>query len=80
MSMSNKENLTPNEVKNRLDKLANVINDVYEELNGLKAYFEKDYDKEEIRNITTDLSWATENLTTLGLHQIGESLDDKFGR
>jgi len=27
----------------------------------------------------TDLTWATENCTVIGLHQIGEALNDTMG-
>lgn len=36
-------------------------------------------DRIAIRRIITDLSWAIENCTVVGKHQIGEALDDTMG-
>ncbi len=74
------QKLTPKEVKSKLDNLAHIISEVNAELIELKTYFLEAYDVEEIQCISTDLSWAAENMTVLGLHQIGKALNDQFGK
>ena len=36
-------------------------------------------DQRAAQSIVTDLHWATENCTVMGLHQVGEALDDNMG-
>lgn len=36
-------------------------------------------DQKALSEIVSNLTWAAENSTVIGLHQIGEALDDNMG-
>ena len=70
--------MKPEEIKARLDRLARVLLDASRELEGLSQYFHMDCDRREASSIITDLRWATENCTVIGLHQIVKAMEDKM--
>jgi len=67
------------EVKKRFDELAKQLWNIKKECCKLNEYFELEMDCKAMREIQTDLTWACENLSVLGLHQIDEALDDNMG-
>lgn len=71
--------MTKHELETALDKLSKDLFFVSRELDILKAKLELNMDKKAMSEIITDIHWAEENLTVLGLHQIGEALDDNCG-
>lgn len=49
---------------------------LYQKLGQLYHYLEPGRDRVACQRIMTDLIWAAENCTVIGLHQIGKALDD----
>jgi len=70
------ENWCASKVKSRFDIVAATLTLASEELQRLTHHLSKDTDKHAAKSVLTDLAWAIENCTVLGLHQIGEALDD----
>ena len=68
--------MTPEEMKSRFDALASTLWAAVRELELLSAHLTTRIDQNAARSIISDLAWATENCTVLGLHQVGEALDD----
>jgi hypothetical protein len=66
----------PEELKLRFDAVAATLRLAREELDRLSAHLTTRSDQNAAKSIITDLVWAVENCTVLGLHQIGEALDD----
>ncbi|CAN5902744.1 hypothetical protein BH24DEI2_BH24DEI2_29020 [soil metagenome] len=52
---------------------------LYRKLSQLYDFLESDVDRTACQSILTDLMWAAENCTVIGLHQIGKKLDDNMG-
>ena len=71
--------MSPADVKSRFDTLASSVWAARQELESLFVYLTTNTDRKALRSIITDLTWATENCTVLGLHQVGESLQDNMG-
>lgn len=71
-----KKRLQPFEVKKNLDSMAQRVLEIYNELCELSSYFELPCDIEEVNRLYTELFWTVENLSVLGLHQVGLALDD----
>jgi hypothetical protein len=71
--------MTPKQLKTRLDDLATRLWAIAEELEHLKPELALDVDRRAANGIVTDLHWATENCTVMGLHQIGRAMDDNMG-
>lgn len=71
--------MTPEEVKQRFDGLAADLWKSRQELEDLATLLQEDFDISAAKSILTDLSWAVENCSVIGLHQIGEAMDDKMG-
>jgi hypothetical protein len=71
--------MTPEQIKAKLDFLASSILATKAELNLLIPHIASESDKRIAESILTDLLWAAENFTVIGLHQIGEALDDNMG-
>ncbi len=67
------------ELKKECDELAKVLWDVTSRLEKISNDISSPCDTKAIDNILTDLQWATENCTVIGLHQIGEAIDDDMG-
>jgi hypothetical protein len=69
--------MTAEQRKEKLDSLADRLFGLSKELEMLIPEFSGEVDQKAGRSIVTDLHWAVENCTVIGLHQIGEALDDK---
>jgi hypothetical protein len=67
-------------MKDELDKISDTLSDIIHRLYVviLPKLTRKD-DIQAVKNIITDLTWAEENCTVIGLHQIGQALDDTMG-
>ncbi|MEP7285637.1 MAG: hypothetical protein ABI947_07715 [Chloroflexota bacterium] len=71
--------MTPDERKIKLDSVASVLFAAMKDLDDLIPHLPLVMDQQAARAIVDDLVWATENCTVMGLHQIGEALDDNMG-
>jgi hypothetical protein len=71
--------MNPKERKIRLDLIADRLMEITRELDMLNKHLEMDGDQKTVQSIITDLHWAAEHCTTIGLHQIGKALKDKCG-
>jgi hypothetical protein len=71
--------MTPQELKARFDELAKRLFAISEEVEQLFPQLALKVDRKAAAAIVTDLHWATENCTVIGLHQIGEALSDTMG-
>ncbi|AWM60500.1 hypothetical protein C6Y58_13745 [Stutzerimonas stutzeri] len=49
------------------------------ELESLAPELSLEMDKKALAEIISNLRWAAENSTVIGLHQIGEALEDNLG-
>ena len=76
-------------MKQRLDRIALQLTEICQELDDIYSKMDSnsylvtsgtlEVDKQALQSILTDLHWAIENCTVIGLHQIGEALNDKMG-
>jgi len=64
--------------KRKCDDLALRVIEINRELHDLAQELEG-LDRRAAAYIMTDLTWAAENLTVIGLHQINEALTDTMG-
>lgn len=64
----------------KLNLAAKLIHEAKLILQEVQPNLERPDDVAECRRIITELSWANENCTVMGRHQIGEALDDTMGR
>jgi hypothetical protein len=71
--------MTRTERKKILDSIAARLLGISQEIETLIPELSYDIDQKVAKSIVTDLHWATENCTVIGLHQIGETLDDQMG-
>ncbi len=71
--------MTAENRKEKLDSVAHQLFGISQELESLIPELTLEVDKKTARSIIADLYWAVENCTTIGLHQIGEALDDMMG-
>lgn len=71
--------MNANETKKCFDEAARRLWAVRENLEDLSSSLTRSDDKKALKDIMTDLSWASENCTVIGLHQIGQALDDHIG-
>ncbi|HXG65230.1 MAG TPA: hypothetical protein VNO70_08985 [Blastocatellia bacterium] len=71
--------MTPEQIKAKLDFLASSVLATKAELDLLIPYIASESDKKIAESILIDLFWAAENLTVIGLRQIGKALDDNMG-
>jgi hypothetical protein len=71
--------MTPERRKEKLDLVAHKLLEISQELNSVLSELPLSNDQVVVRSIITDLIWATEHCTTIGLHQINLALDDKCG-
>ncbi len=67
------------ETKAKLDRVSDNLFQLSIELESIKSDLKYNMDKKAISDICRDLRWATENCTVVGLHQVGEALDDNMG-
>lgn len=66
-------------VKNKFDEASSLIWQAKCLISEAAEFLTDDNDKFHARRIQTDLVWAVENCTVIGLHQIGEALEDTMG-
>ena len=66
-------------LKNKMDALSSDLWKIAETLDSIQSDLKYNMDKKAILAIITDLHWASENCTVIGLHQIEEALDDNMG-
>jgi hypothetical protein len=71
--------MTAEERKEKLDALSSRLFVISQEIESLIPELSPDADQKAARSIVTDLHWAVENCTVIGLHQIGKALDDTMG-
>jgi hypothetical protein len=71
--------MTPDELKNKFDSLADTFMVLSKQLEDLESNLSLNMDKKALSEIISELHWAAENSTVIGLHQIGEALDDNMG-
>ena len=71
--------MTPKIRKEKLDLIAHKLLEISGELSSVLSELPLTNDQVVVRSIITDLIWATEHCTTIGLHQIGLKHDDKCG-
>ncbi len=71
--------MTDEERKAALDNLAPRFWAMRAEIERLLPELRMEVDRKEAKSIMTDLVWATENCTVMGLHQVGKSLNDCMG-
>lgn len=67
------------QVKKSFDRIAENLHDMSKELLQLEKYTKYQMDSKAISDIITDLTWATENCSVIGSHQIGKALEDNMG-
>jgi hypothetical protein len=71
--------MSPEKRKEKLDVLSSRLFVISQEIEGLIPEVSLEADQKAARSIVTDLYWAVENCTVIGLHQMGEALDDTMG-
>ena len=67
------------EIKKSFDKISETLFSISNDLQQLEKYTKYQMDSKAISDIVTDINWATENCTVIGLHQINQALDDNMG-
>ena len=71
--------LSRTDVLHRWHILSNQLADARKEVENLFPHLTSEVDKAAAKSIMTDLMWAMENTHIIGLHQIGEALEDNMG-
>lgn len=71
--------MTAEKRKELLDSTAHELFEISKKIESLIPELVLDIVQNAARRIITDLLRAVENCTVIGLHQIGEALDDKMG-
>ena len=71
--------MTREELRSRFEDLSRRLFAASRELEELMPNLTLHADQRAARSILTDLHWATENCTVIGLHQVGEALNDNMG-
>jgi len=71
--------MTAEERKQKFDSMAERLLEISRELASLYPELPLVIDQKAASIMVTDLHWAVEHCTTIGLHQIGQALDDQFG-
>ena len=62
-----------------LEKISSKLMTLSKELESLASELSLEMDKKALAEIISNLRWAAENSTVIGLHQIGEALEDNLG-
>lgn len=65
--------------KIQMEQAARLIHEARLILDKVEPELTDENDIRVLRRTRTDLNWATENCTVIGLHSIGQALDDKMG-
>jgi hypothetical protein len=71
--------MTPEQLRDRFHDLANRLEAIRVELEPYLSEVRHDVDRKAERGILTDLAWAVENCWVVGLHQVGEAMNDAMG-
>ena len=71
--------MAPEEKKRILDSFASRLFGISQELEIIIPELAYEVDQKAAKALVAELHWATENCTVIGLHQIGEALDDQMG-
>jgi hypothetical protein len=71
--------MLPNELKDRLDEISTRLWAARSELEQIYPALTRSDDRQALREILTNLTWACENCSVIGSHQIGKALDDNMG-
>jgi hypothetical protein len=71
--------MKPIRLKQECDSLADTLMSVASRLEAISSEVRLSCDGKAIDGIVTDLHWAAENCTVIGLHQIDKALDDNMG-
>ena len=65
------------QIKEKLDKAATLLMQARKLCEEVEL--DSPIDKKAMKIILTDINWAIENCTVIGLHSISEALDDNMG-
>lgn len=68
-----------NTIQVEFEKIASKLMALSKELKILEPEVSLEMDKKALAEIINNLHWAAENSTVIGLHQIGEALEDNMG-
>ncbi|WP_444945462.1 hypothetical protein ACJJIP_14940 [Microbulbifer sp. VTAC004] len=71
--------MEPEKLKRKLDVVVTSCMQLSRDLQSLEAQLSLNMDRKAIREIIGNLHWAAENTTVVGLHQVGEALEDNMG-
>jgi hypothetical protein len=71
--------MSPNELKTQFDEVAAELLATRTTLNQLRVWLSRADDQKALRGMIADLTWACENCTVIGLHQVGRALDHNMG-
>ena len=77
VSMVNQMN--PEERRTKLHELSDRLSEICSELSQITPELRFEVDRQAAKSILTDLAWAIENCTVMGLHQVGEAMHDAMG-
>lgn len=71
--------MSRNSSQEEFEKIASKLMALSKELESLEPELSLEMDKKALAEIISNLHWAAENSTVIGLHQIGEALEDNMG-
>jgi len=71
--------MEPSDLKDRFDEIAARLWAARGELEQLYPALTRPDDQKALRDMLTDLTWACENCSVIGSHQVGEALGDNMG-
>ncbi len=71
--------MKPEHRKQILDNIAETFGDAERRLNEMLPKITLLCDRKAIDDILTELGWAMENCTVVGLHQVDQAMDDDMG-
>jgi len=71
--------MTPEQRRDAFHDLAARLDAIHNELSQLQAQLQFEVDRTAVQAILTDLVWAAENCTVVGLHHVGQAMDDAMG-
>jgi len=70
--------MNPNTTQEKFEKIASKLMALSKELESLASELSLEMDKKALAEIISNLHWGAENSTVIGLHQIGEALEDTW--
>lgn len=71
--------MKPQELKDEFDSIACSFLALSKKLEALQKHVNLNADKKVISELVSELHWAAENSTVIGLHQINKALEDNLG-